>query len=152
MASTQENSIAPIPGPHDRSFWESLDRELTKTVKRSQLTRVLIAEDEESLATLYRVLLKRFGYEVLDIVKSGDEVVEKYKELKPDIVIMDHRLERRSGLDALKDILKFDPNAKVIFASADDSIMEDAIAAGAIDYIGKPFSMQELVEVISRTS
>jgi two-component system chemotaxis response regulator CheY len=152
MASTQENSIAYIPELRDPSFWESLDQELKKTVKRSQLTRVLIAEDEESLATLYRVLLKRFGYDVLDVVKSGDEVVEKYKELKPDVVIMDHRLERRSGLDALKEILKFDPNAKVIFASADDSIMEDAIAAGAIDYIGKPFSMQELVEVISRTS
>lgn len=150
MTSPLENSISLEP--RDPSFWEPLERELTKTVKRSTLTRVLIAEDEESLATLYKVLLKRFGYEVLDIVKSGDEVVEKYKELKPDVVIMDHRLERRSGLDALKDILKIDPNAKVIFASADDSVMEDAIAAGAIDYIGKPFSMQELVEVISRMS
>ncbi|MHB8702243.1 MAG: response regulator [Nitrososphaerales archaeon] len=114
------------------------------------MARILIAEDEESLAALYRVLLVKFGYEVLDIVKSGDEVLERFKQERPDIVIMDHRLDKRSGLDALREILKIDPQAKVIFASADDSVMEDVIAAGATDYIGKPFSMQELVEVINR--
>ena len=116
------------------------------------MARILIAEDEESLAGLYRVLLTRYGHEILAIVKSGDEAVELYENAnpKPDLVIMDHRLERMSGLEALKKILRFDPKAKIIFASADDSIMEDAISAGAIDYIGKPFSMQELVEVISQ--
>ena len=116
------------------------------------MTRVLIAEDEDSLASLYKVLLSKFGYQVLAVVKSGEEVVEIYKkaEPRPDIVIMDHRLERQTGIDALKAIIKFDPDAKVIFASADDSIMEDAISAGAVDYISKPFSMQELVEVIGR--
>ncbi|MHB8567725.1 MAG: response regulator [Nitrososphaerales archaeon] len=114
------------------------------------MARILIAEDEESLAALYRVLLVKFGYVLLDIVKSGDEVLERFKQERPDIVIMDHRLDKRSGLDALREILKIDPQAKVIFASADDSVMEDVIAAGATDYIGKPFSMQELVEVINR--
>jgi two-component system chemotaxis response regulator CheY len=116
-------------------------------------TRVLIAEDEESLASLYRVLLRKFGFDIVAIVKSGDDAVAEYKKCdpKPDVVIMDHRLERMSGLAALKEILTIDPNAKVVFASADDSIMEDAITAGAVDYIGKPFSMQELVEVINRS-
>ncbi|SRR5579875_635089 len=114
------------------------------------LLRILIAEDEESLATLYKVLLSKFGYEVIDVVRSGEEAIARYAKTKPDVVIMDHRLERKSGLDALKEILKIDPKAIVIFASADDSVMEDAIAAGAADYIAKPFSMQELVEVIGR--
>ena len=118
------------------------------------MARILIAEDEESLASLYTVLLKKFGHSIVAIVSSGDEAIRVYKDSnpRPDLVIMDHRLERVSGLEALKEILKFDPDARIIFASADDSVMEDAIAAGAVDYIGKPFSMHELVEVVSRSA
>jgi two-component system, chemotaxis family, chemotaxis protein CheY len=115
------------------------------------LAKILIAEDEDSLTSLYRVLLVRYGHDIVAIVKSGEEAVEIYKTSQPDLVLMDHRLERMSGMEALKKILEFDSSAKIIFASADDSIMEDAISAGAIDYIGKPFSMQELVEVINQS-
>lgn len=123
-----------------------------QAVTSRRVANILIAEDEDSLASLYKVLLTKYGHRVLAVVRSGDEVVEIYKRAspKPDVVIMDHRLERVSGLEALKEILTMDPKARVIFASADDSIMEDAISAGAVDYIGKPFSMQELVEVIVR--
>ena len=119
--------------------------------EESTLARILIAEDEESLASLYKALFSRYGHEVLGVVNSGDELIDIYRkaEPKPDIVILDHRLERLTGIEALKQILKIDPKAKVIFASADDSIMEEAIASGAIDYIGKPFSVQQLVEVIN---
>ncbi|MGI0091906.1 MAG: response regulator [Nitrososphaerales archaeon] len=115
------------------------------------MASILIAEDEEPLANLYRVLLKKYGHEVLDIVSSGERVIEIYRSAdpKPDIVILDHRLEHLTGLDALKQILEINPKAKVIFASADDAIMEEAISSGAIDYISKPFSVQELVEVIN---
>jgi DNA-binding response OmpR family regulator len=115
------------------------------------LARILIAEDEESLANLYNLVLKKYGHEILAIVPSGNELVEIFKKSdpKPDLVILDHRLEKMSGIEALVALLKIDPRAKIIFASADDSIMEDAISSGAIDYIGKPFSMQELVEVVN---
>jgi DNA-binding response OmpR family regulator len=115
------------------------------------LPRILIAEDEESLAKLYNLVMEKHGFEVIAIVPSGDEAVEIFKKSKPrpDLVILDHRLEKMSGMEALKEILKIDPKMKILFASADDSVMEDAISAGAVDYIGKPFSMQELLEVIS---
>lgn len=117
----------------------------------NRVAKILIAEDEQSLANLYAVVLKKYGHEVLAIVSSGDEAVSIFKKLetKPDLVILDHRLEKMSGLEALKEILRIDPKVRVLFASADDSIMEDAIEAGAVDYIGKPFSMQELVEVVT---
>lgn len=115
------------------------------------LAKILIAEDEESLANLYSVVLKKYGHDVVAIVPSGEEVVSIFKGLdqKPDLVILDHRLEKMSGLEALRELLKIDPTIRVLFASADDSVMEDAIESGAIDYIGKPFSMEELVEVIN---
>jgi DNA-binding response OmpR family regulator len=115
------------------------------------LARILIAEDEEALTGLYKLVLKKYGHEVIAIVPSGNELVEIFKksEPKPDLVILDHRLEKMSGLEVLKELLKIEPKTKILFASADDSIMEDAISLGAIDYIGKPFSMQELVEVVS---
>jgi two-component system, chemotaxis family, chemotaxis protein CheY len=115
------------------------------------LARILIAEDEEALGKLYNLVLEKNGHVVIAVVPSGNEVIEIFErsQPKPDLVILDHRLERMSGLEALKELLKIDPKTKIIFASADDSIMEDAIAAGAADYIGKPFSMQELVEVVN---
>jgi two-component system, chemotaxis family, chemotaxis protein CheY len=115
------------------------------------LARILIAEDETSLANLYKLVLEKYGHAVLAIVPSGEEVVRIYEKSdpRPDLVILDHRLERMPGLEALKKILAIDPDAKVIFASADDSIMEDAIESGAVDYIGKPFSMAELIEVVN---
>ena len=115
------------------------------------MARILIAEDEQSLASLYQKVLKRYGHEIVAIVSSGNEAVEVFKRSnpKPDLIILDHRLEKMSGLDALKELIRIDPGAKILFASADDSIMEDAISIGAMDYIGKPFSMSELVEVVS---
>ena len=115
------------------------------------MARILIAEDEESLANLYDLVLKKYGHEIIAIVPSGNELVEIFirSQPRPDLVILDHRLEKMSGLEVLKELLKIDPNLKILFASADDSIMEDAISAGAVDYIGKPFSMQELVEVVN---
>ena len=117
------------------------------------MARILIVEDEEPLANLYRTLLSRYGHKVVGIVGSGEAAVEIYNrpDPRPDVVIMDHRLERNSGMDAMKEILSADPDARVIFASADDSVMEEAIENGAADYIGKPFSMQELIEVIHRS-
>jgi DNA-binding response OmpR family regulator len=115
------------------------------------MARILIAEDEQSLSDLYRMVLKKYGYEIISIVPSGDEVIEVFKKSnpKPDLIILDHRLEKMSGIDALRELLKIDPKVKILFASADDSVMEDAISIGAIDYIGKPFSMEELVEVVN---
>jgi two-component system, chemotaxis family, chemotaxis protein CheY len=118
---------------------------------KAELAKILIAEDEPSLANLYKLVLEKYGNVVLAIVPSGDEVVRVFSKSdpKPDLIILDHRLERMPGLEALKKILEIDPGAKILFASADDSVMEDAIAAGALDYIGKPFSMTELVEVVN---
>jgi two-component system, chemotaxis family, chemotaxis protein CheY len=115
------------------------------------LARILIAEDEPSLANLYRLVLEKYGHTIVAIVPSGEELVRIYtmSKPKPDLLILDHRLEMMPGLEALKKILEVNPNAKILFASADDSVMEDAITAGAIDYIGKPFSMLELVEVVN---
>ncbi len=117
------------------------------------MSRILIAEDEEALANLYKLVLEKYGHAVIAIVRSGDEVVELFSKSspRPDLVILDHRLEKTSGLEALRKILAIEPKAKILFATADDSIMEDAIAAGAADYIGKPFSMAELLEIVNRS-
>ncbi len=116
-----------------------------------KLAKILVAEDEPSLANLYKLVLEKYGHTILAIVPSGDEAVRIFSiaKPKPDLLILDHRLEKMPGLDALKKILEIDPNAKILFASADDSVMEDAISAGAVDYIGKPFSMSELIEVVN---
>ena len=73
-----------------------------------------------------------------------------YKSLseKPDIILMDHRMPVKNGLEATKEILKIDPNVKIIFASADTTVKTLALQAGAVAFHVKPFSMRDLFTTI----
>lgn len=75
-----------------------------------------------------------------------------YKELRPDIVIMDITMPKCNGIEALKEIIKIDPKAKVIMCSAlgQESIIMDAVDNGAKDFVIKPFKPKMLLSVLSR--
>jgi two-component system chemotaxis response regulator CheY len=79
--------------------------------------------------------------------------VEKYKELGPDLVTMDITMPEMDGITALKEIKKFDPNARVIMCSAmgQQAMVIDAIQAGAKDFIVKPFQADRVIEAIKKT-
>ena len=91
--------------------------------------------------------LNAFGYDVIGIAKNGDEAVQMYKSFskKPDVIIMDHRMPIKDGLEASKEILNIDKNAKIIFASADESIEVYAQSLGIVSFKFKPFSNERLI-------
>lgn len=118
------------------------------------MTSIMVVDDEVFIVDLYRDILKLKGYEVVATAYDGDEAVQKYKTMdrKPDIVILDHRMPNKDGLETMGDILLVNKNAKVLFVSADIMIEKDALKNGARGFLPKPFRMDELVEYIEKLS
>ncbi len=100
---------------------------------------------------LYEELLYAYGFEVLAVAKNGEEAVNKYKSfsIKPDIIIMDHRMPIKTGIEATEEILEIDKNAKIIFASADETVKQIALSIGALIFELKPFDNKTLIEDIN---
>lgn len=90
------------------------------------------------------------GYNVIGEAENGAEAVKKYKELKPDIVTMDITMPNMTGIEALKEIIKIDPKAKVIMLSAmgQEAMVKEAILSGAKNFIVKPFTETTLLKVL----
>ncbi len=93
--------------------------------------------------------------EVCGEAENGKEAVEKYKELKPDLVTMDivmPKIDEIDGIGAVKEIMKIDPQAKIIMVSAmgQHSLVVEAIQAGAKDFVTKPFQPSRVVEAFKR--
>ena len=114
--------------------------------------RIFIAEDERDLLELYAETFQICGHEVVGLAHNGAEAVELFSRLerRPDVIIMDHRMPIKTGLEATLEILRIDPSAKIIFASADQSVEQDALKAGIARFISKPFDINILVEDIER--
>lgn len=115
--------------------------------------RILIVDDAAFMRMMIRDILTKNGYEVVGEANDGAQAIEKYKELRPDLITMDITMPEMDGINALKEIKKQDPNAKVIMCSAmgQQAMVIDAIQAGAKDFIVKPFQADRVVEAIKKT-
>ena len=113
---------------------------------------MFIVEDELPILKLYEMLLSAYGFNVIGAAKNGQEAVEMYKQfnVKPDVIIMDHRMPIKDGIQASKEILHINHDAKIIFASADLTIKNVAQSIGAICFKSKPFSNEKLINNINK--
>lgn len=114
--------------------------------------RVLIVDDAVFMRMMIKDILSKNEFEVVGEGANGAEAVEKYKELKPDIVTMDITMPEVDGIEAVKEIKKIDPNAKIIMCSAmgQQAMVMDAIQAGAKDFIVKPFQGERVLEALNK--
>ena len=114
------------------------------------MARIMIVDDEAELLTLYSEMIEVFGHEIIAAVKNGEDAIKTYGELdtKPDLIILDHRMPIRNGLETAMEILNMDPDEKIIFISADSSIRRSALEIGAIGFLEKPFVLNTLREAI----
>jgi two-component system chemotaxis response regulator CheY len=117
-------------------------------MKMSQKKKVLIADDSMVMRKMINDILWNDGFEIVGEAKDGGEAVELYKELKPNLVTMDIVMPREHGINALRNIMDFDPDARVIVVSGlhQKSLLMEALGAGARDYVIKPFEKDELLE------
>lgn len=116
--------------------------------------RVLIVDDAAFMRIKLKDILEKNGYEVAGEAQNGIEAVDKYKESKPDLVTMDITMPEKDGVEALKEIKAFDPEATILMCSAmgQQSMVMDAIRAGAIDFIVKPFDTERVIKALDKAS
>lgn len=95
-------------------------------------------------------ILEKGGYRDIIEADDGDTGVAAYRKLKPDLVLLDIVMTRVTGVDALKQIKETNHNAKVVMVTAvgQEAMIKEVIAAGADDYITKPFDEEKVLEVI----
>lgn len=115
--------------------------------------KILIVDDAAFMRMMIKDILVKNGYEVVGEAQDGAEAVEKFRELRPDLVTMDITMPEMDGITALKKIREIDPNAKVIMCSAmgQQAMVIDAIQAGAKDFIVKPFQADRVLEAVRKT-
>ncbi|WP_062105067.1 response regulator [Bacillus niameyensis] len=115
--------------------------------------RILIVDDAAFMRMMIKDILVKNGFEVVGEAADGAQAVEKYNELKPDLVTMDITMPEMDGITALKQIKATDPAAKIIMCSAmgQQAMVIDAIQAGAKDFIVKPFQADRVIEAIQKT-
>jgi len=113
---------------------------------------VLVCDDAIFMRTMVSDILEKAGFEVLGQAESGLQAVEKYKQLKPDFVTMDIVMPEMGGIDAVREIRKLDPNAKILMCSAmgQQALVVEAIQAGAKDFVVKPFQPSRVLEAVQR--
>ena len=116
------------------------------------MTRVLVADDASFMRQMIRDIIDQEGFEVVGEAADGVEVVEKFTELTPDLVMMDIVMPKRSGIDAVKAIMEIAPQANVVMCSAlgQETLVMEAIQAGAKDFIVKPFKPESVLTTLRK--
>ena len=114
--------------------------------------RVLIVDDAAFMRMMIRDILNKNGYEVAGEAENGARAIERYKELLPDLVIMDITMPEVDGINAVKEIKKGFPDAKIIMCSAmgQQAMVIESIQAGARDFIVKPFQVERVIEAVKK--
>ena len=113
---------------------------------------VLVCDDAIFMRTMISDILAQAGFEIVGEAETGSQAVEKYRQLKPDLVTMDIVMPDMGGIDAVREIVKQDPDAKILMCSAmgQQALVVEAIQAGAKDFVVKPFQPERVVDAIGK--
>jgi two-component system chemotaxis response regulator CheY len=116
------------------------------------MARVLVADDASFMRQMIREIVESEGFEVCGEASDGVEAVDEFKRLQPDVVTMDIVMPRKSGIDAVRGIIALDPGACVVMCSAlgQETLVTEAIQAGAKDFIVKPFKPDAVIETLKK--
>ncbi|KAE9637049.1 MAG: two-component system, chemotaxis family, chemotaxis protein CheY [Epulopiscium sp.] len=114
--------------------------------------KILIVDDAAFMRMMIKDILTKNGYEIAAEAENGAKAVEKFKELSPDLVIMDITMPEMDGIQAVREIKKIDGNATIIMCSAmgQQAMVIESIQAGAKDFIVKPFQADRVVEAVKK--
>lgn len=113
---------------------------------------ILIVDDASFMRMMIKDILTKNGFEISGEADNGINAVEQYKELNPDLVIMDITMPEMDGIQAVKEIKEIDQEAKIIMCSAmgQQTMVIEAIQAGAKDFIVKPFQHDRVIEAVKK--
>ncbi len=116
------------------------------------MARVLVVDDAAFMRKMVSDALTKGGHEVVGEGANGEEAVTQYQELKPELTTLDITMPEKDGLQALKDIMTLDPNARIIMCSAlgQESKVLEAVKAGAKDFVVKPFQPDRVLDAVGK--
>ena len=116
------------------------------------MANILIVDDAAFMRMMLKDILTKNGYNVVGEAQNGAEALDKYKELKPDLVTLDITMPEVDGITALKNIKAFDNSAKCLMCSAmgQQAMVIESIQAGAKDFIVKPFQADRVLEAVKK--
>jgi two-component system chemotaxis response regulator CheY len=114
---------------------------------------VLVVDDSVVMKDLISDMLGRDGFNVVGHARDGEEAVELYEELGPDLVTMDIVMPKVHGIASLKMILGRNPQARIVVVSAlnQQALVMEALDAGARNFVVKPFTEKELLEAVRKS-
>lgn len=115
------------------------------------MVNVMVVDDSDAIRMVLKDILVIGQHKLVAELVSGMGVLEEYTKTKPDIVLLDMAMPRKDGLTALKEIIAYDPKARVIMISASDNqeTVKECTKAGASTYVLKPFNFQEVLKIIN---
>lgn len=116
------------------------------------MLKVLVVDDAIFMRLALKRMLERNGYDVVGEAENGRVAVQKYKELRPDIVTMDITMPEMDGIQAVTEIKKFDSKPKIIMISAlgQESYIKQAVLLGVTGFIVKPFKEDNVIKALSK--
>jgi two-component system chemotaxis response regulator CheY len=155
VLENRQRSIVPAPGIAMNLDGSRIAQNIAKSggytaqVPSRGMARVFVVDDEDFIRDLYREVFEANGITVF-AASNGEECLDLFKTLKhrPDAIIMDHRMPGKDGIETTREILKIDPRVPIIFSSADESVREQALEAGAISFWAKPFPVSLLLNAM----
>lgn len=114
--------------------------------------RVLIVDDAKFMRVILRDILQSAGYEVVGEAETGTQAIQLFRELQPDIMLLDIILPEMEGNIVLSQVLKEFPSAKVLIVSAVGQrlLVDKALKAGAVGYVVKPFNQADILQIVKK--
>ena len=115
------------------------------------MSKILVVDDAAFMRMRCTNLLKENGYEVCEAT-NGAEALEKYKEFKPDAVLLDITMPKMDGIMTLQELMKIDAGAKVAMVTAmgQNSMVINALKSGAKDFVVKPFDSERVLNTVRK--
>jgi two-component system, chemotaxis family, chemotaxis protein CheY len=116
------------------------------------MARVLVVDDAAFMRKMVGDALSSGGHEIVGEAANGAEAVQRFQELRPDVMTLDITMPEKDGLTALKEIIAVDPGAKVVMCSAlgQESKVLESIKLGAKDFVVKPFQADRVLSAIEK--
>jgi two-component system chemotaxis response regulator CheY len=118
----------------------------------SMAKRILIVDDAAFIRIIVKNILVPRGFQIAGEATNGAEAVRMYHELKPDLVTMDITMNEKDGLEAARDNIQMDPNARIIMVTAlgQEKMLIDSFKIGVKDFVVKPFKPERLITAVNK--
>ena len=116
------------------------------------MAKILIVDDSRTSRKILRTILEENGHEIIAEAMNGKDGLEKFKEVKPDLITMDITMPVMYGIETLKKIREYDRTAKVVMVTAagQKTMMVDAIKYGASEFLTKPYEAMQIIDIIHK--